>query len=934
MDKQRKPVKCRTFGSNRWKQARGTRGDVQISCVSEKEPSSPVIMEKVLGIFQELDENKKGFLTRADMQKLEADLPWSTEELELVFDGLDSDSNGYLTIEEFTAGLRHFLSSQTATREHRKRKTASTRVPLNLSLEESDNEEQKCFQAFINQLGADYIFEDQSEIWKIWVQLRQDEPNLLGNLEEFLAKMTHLIKEAKHAKEKLQLILKTQVADHNKEVQQLYEEMEQQIEREKQRLQHESEARSQYHSMEMQEVLNVREREIQNFLAVQKELEMQFLNLKENQHMASTQNQQLKQTNIALEQQLQQTLRQLQETQKHMDAMKSRVSQIHQEGGGGGAPDDMTSGTKADLSESRTRVISIEEDPLAGSFLEQQYFLPESSGQNSLFKELSDAIAALVKVPGPQKQQSNNLGFQEQKSLPQTRQNENLQQSILQEEMTECGALLRNVQKISETLTCQTKSQDVFLQEGKALTQTRTLEMIKTKSFESREVGTPEPVQRGSLAPEIQSPKYSEMAKQVNVFKKVPVEGNILVLEQVIQPEHHMHALQCRDTIQVHGLPADSEKEMGRETSPEIKTPDTQHSPVKDVPPAHFPARIVLPKLRAEFKPESALLANSQLENVSKIEGQVQTMEGFEVSLTEDRGAETMSKFQKNQEVSAETAEETNVKPDAQENATAKESSEGTTDVCYHPDHLYNVLFVGDSNVGKTAFLHRLHNNSFGSNMSATIGMDYRIKNFFVDNKCFALQLWDTAGQERYHSVTKQFFRKADGVVLMYDITSEYSFANMRYWLSCIQEGAGDGVIILPLGNKTDCIAERRVSTEDGEYLAKEYALPFYECSAASGHNVLESMVTLVRSVWTGWRLREVLPEALPCCRAAPLQRPRPRRHLLPKAEPGGPWLGCTLEAREGLRAAAGDRLSRAEKRRRRRSSRSGGDAAVAKVRR
>ncbi|KAJ6659908.1 hypothetical protein lerEdw1_018364, partial [Lerista edwardsae] len=885
MDKQRKPVKSRTFGSNRWKQARGTRRDV-----SEEESFSSEIVEKVRDIFQELDKNKKGFITRADMQKLEADLPWSAEELELVFDGLDSDSNGRLTIEEFTAGLGHFLSAQTATRERRKRKTASKRAPLNLSLEEADNEEQKCFQAFINQLGADYIFEDQSEIWKMWVQLRQDEPNLLGNLKEFLAKMTHLIKEAKHAKQKLQLILKTQVADHNKEVQQLYEEMEQQIEREKQRLQHESETRSQYHNVEIQEMLAVREGKIQSFLTVQKELETQCLSLKENQHMASSQNQQLKQTNIALEKQLQQTLHQLQETQRHVDAMKSRASQIHQEGGSLSchafpvrtitsvppahpiacyqvnptiitaarlvhlkrqhkrvwgksdcdassktlqtpqgllndemicceletgfyygpsedtldssaqhkyyhiihhlphrAPNDMASVTKVDLSESRTRVISIEEDPLPGSFLEeQQFFLEEASGQDSLLKELNDAIAVLDKMPALQKQSR-----------------------ILPGETSECGALLRHFdlqKRTSETLTSQATSQeDHLLREGHARMQA---------SFESRvEVRTPKPAPRRSLAPEIPSSVYSEMAKDGNVSKKVPVQRDILVLDQVIQPEHCMQVLQCQDTMQAHGRPADSETETIRNTTPEMKTPDSQHSPMKEMPPAHFPAKIVLPKLRAKYKPETLLLENVQLENMPKIEGQAQTTDSFEVSLTKDRGEVDTSKFEKNQEVSTEMNKEANVKPKAQENIAAKASSDGTMDVCYNPDHLYNVLFVGDSNVGKTAFLHRLHSNSFGANMAATIDI-------FPD---------------RYHSVTKQFFRKADGVVLMYDITSEYSFANMRYWLSCIQfpfiseqkcafssqEGAGNGVTILLLGNKTDCIAERRVSTEDGEYLAK-----------------------------------------------------------------------------------------------------------------
>ncbi|NXN02216.1 RAB44 protein, partial [Sylvia borin] len=163
------------------------------------------------------------------------------------------------------------------------------------------------------------------------------------------------------------------------------------------------------------------------------------------------------------------------------------------------------------------------------------------------------------------------------------------------------------------------------------------------------------------------------------------------------------------------------------------------------------------------------------------------------------------------------------------------------------PDHLYNVLFVGDSHVGKTSFLYRQNSTVSKYPLLCLPGLDYQIKNLVVDNKCFALRLWDSAGQERYRSMTKQFFRKADGVVLMYDITSEYSFSDVRYWLSCIQEGAEDGVAVLLLGNKTDCAAQRQVPTKEGECLAKEHQLMFYECSAASGHNVFESMVSFVR---------------------------------------------------------------------------------------
>ncbi|KAF4013336.1 hypothetical protein G4228_004707 [Cervus hanglu yarkandensis] len=192
-----------------------------------------------------------------------------------------------------------------------------------------------------------------------------------------------------------------------------------------------------------------------------------------------------------------------------------------------------------------------------------------------------------------------------------------------------------------------------------------------------------------------------------------------------------------------------------------------------------------------------------------------------------------------------------------------------------NPDYAFHVIFLGDANVGKTSFLHLLHQNSFATGLTATVGVDFRVKNLLVDNKRFALQLWDTAGQERYHSVTRQLLRKADGVVLMYDITSQESFVHVRYWLDCLQDAESDNVVILLLGNKTDCEEDRQVSTEAGQQLAQELGVSFGECSAALGHNILEPVVHLARSLkMQEERLKgslvEVAPEKPPkragCC--------------------------------------------------------------------
>ncbi|XP_046702049.1 ras and EF-hand domain-containing protein homolog isoform X1 [Silurus meridionalis] len=157
---------------------------------------------------------------------------------------------------------------------------------------------------------------------------------------------------------------------------------------------------------------------------------------------------------------------------------------------------------------------------------------------------------------------------------------------------------------------------------------------------------------------------------------------------------------------------------------------------------------------------------------------------------------------------------------------------------------VYNIVMVGNSSVGKTSFIKRLQNGQFIPDYSATIGVDTFVQTIQFGNRTVKLYVWDTAGQERYHSITKQVFNKAQGLLLMYDITSSQSFHAIRSWISQVQEKAPPEVILMLLGNKNDC-AHREVQLQEGENLAKEYDIHFMECSAATGENVLDSMKTL-----------------------------------------------------------------------------------------
>ncbi|NXO68994.1 RAB44 protein, partial [Phainopepla nitens] len=316
------------LGSSRRKQLRDGSGEAPAPAPgpAEEPPWASEIVQRVQQLLSDRDTEQAGGVTRSDVQKLQEEgVPCSREELELVFDGLDAAGTGRLGTEEFTAGLRQFLSSQKAAREHRRRKTASRRVRLVLpapELEGVDSEERRHFAAFMEQLGTGNLLEEQ-EIWQLWVKLRQDEPQLLDNLEDFLAKMRHRIQEAKSKKEALELTLNKRVAEHDKDVQLLCEVLEQQIQQEQLRLQQQSMARSQQHGEELQRVLDASEREVQRLVTAQMELERRCRSLHSSQQVTSTENQQLEESNRALEQHLQHLHQQLQQTQGHLRTMRA-----------------------------------------------------------------------------------------------------------------------------------------------------------------------------------------------------------------------------------------------------------------------------------------------------------------------------------------------------------------------------------------------------------------------------------------------------------------------------------------------------------------------------------------------------------------------------------------------------------------------------------
>ncbi|UKK02837.2 Rab GTPase [Theileria orientalis] len=153
-------------------------------------------------------------------------------------------------------------------------------------------------------------------------------------------------------------------------------------------------------------------------------------------------------------------------------------------------------------------------------------------------------------------------------------------------------------------------------------------------------------------------------------------------------------------------------------------------------------------------------------------------------------------------------------------------------------DYLFKLVLIGDSGVGKSCLLLRFADDSFTDSYITTIGVDFRFRTVIVNNKRVKLQIWDTAGQERFRTITSTYYRGADGIIMVYDVTDKASFEHINDWLNEVNKYASEDTFKLLLGNKCDIEDNRDVTRTDVERLSEVIEVPAMEVSAKTGHNI------------------------------------------------------------------------------------------------
>ncbi|XP_047201409.1 ras-related protein Rab-15-like [Girardinichthys multiradiatus] len=164
-------------------------------------------------------------------------------------------------------------------------------------------------------------------------------------------------------------------------------------------------------------------------------------------------------------------------------------------------------------------------------------------------------------------------------------------------------------------------------------------------------------------------------------------------------------------------------------------------------------------------------------------------------------------------------------------------------------DVLFRLLLLGDSGVGKTCMLRRFTEGEFDPSHISTIGVDFKMKTIEIDGLKVRVQIWDTAGQERYQTITKQYYRRAQGIVFVYDITNMPSFQHIAKWACDVDEYVPDDVQTILVGNKADEEFSRQVTKDQGKKLAETYGMEFFEASASTSNNISESFIRVTELV-------------------------------------------------------------------------------------
>ncbi|CAG2220457.1 RAB45 [Mytilus edulis] len=967
--------------------------------VSEEEVQE-LAKQKAHELFSVCDIEQKGFITKRDMQRLQNELPLLPDQLEAVFDSLDDDGNGYLTLEEFTEGFGSYLGINfmgDSTME-------GDDTLENVYEGEERQEEEKQFTDMMENIGAKSLFDDENTIKNLWMKIRRDEPEMVGNFEEFLYKTSTDLRKKKADFDTLENALKSKSTAHDEEVRKLYEEMEYQIKKEKERILSEEQLKERNVRETLERDLEEKDKQLQELLNRHSEMEkkLETLNLvetetkQENEKLAKDKeeledmlmksqvgledskmyidqlrHQQKKEKqdrarsaiklteSIALEREsLVKQLDTLKDVNKRLrdDKDEAEIRRILEAEAGRSTPrkkelfkqgsilgdyfptsrrkfestgesieesldvdsgkedgysdddiecddDDLIEHNCANLNNNDVLYVD-SDDKIKGSYYGHDSNIQDQlkssdedeagkTGSNKSRHKPKRKIAS--KKPGfhpismhSKRPVAPSSGDGVDDSFEESGDNIDMMVApafedslVLSPTGKRCSIFFENLKSVNtETIGVQTEEEMIPKSELEKFTSQISVDSsTNTDIVEPKVDNSSNTVENMARSDTVDSSTNTDMESKEDNSSNT--DENFTRSDTVDSSTNT--DIESADDIQNNLL-----KDMAVSSSIDCSTSTDDLEQTKDELKLELPVCSVSVSTNTEFDEYQqhenleSNLGSRDLCNETMFKSEsLGVLEGGKISDI-DNSLEGGSqkdflrnkkdfKLKRNNRISdndENSIEMNRVKPnigvttmvlehndrfvipmdgpvrdriDFQGNdevlqgtrgqpvgADIETNEKGLESTVAMRQRIFKVVFVGDSGVGKSSFIHRFCNDNFNPTFSATIGVDFQVKSLNLGGQSIVLQLWDTAGQERFRSITKQYFRKADGVVIMYDVNSEATYTNVRNWMESVQEGVEEGTVVL--------------LTKDGNKLSVEYDGIFFETSAKMGNNVKESM--------------------------------------------------------------------------------------------
>lgn len=164
----------------------------------------------------------------------------------------------------------------------------------------------------------------------------------------------------------------------------------------------------------------------------------------------------------------------------------------------------------------------------------------------------------------------------------------------------------------------------------------------------------------------------------------------------------------------------------------------------------------------------------------------------------------------------------------------------------------YKILLLGNSGVGKSSLICRWTLDQFNASLLGTVGVDFKAKKVSIGSENYHIQVWDTAGQEQFHKITTSYYKGANGIMLVYDVTDLKSAEEVSYWMKNIKSHAADDVAVVMVGNKVDLLREGTGDSSiltTGKNSGKKYGVPHYMTSAKDSTGVDDAFLNLVKLI-------------------------------------------------------------------------------------